>query len=73
MIAVVPAEQADAALAAMRAAPRERRHHRSRACHLPRAPVPPCAYAPVGIDPHPRHARGRAAAKDLLTTKTQGY
>ena len=27
----------------------------------------------LGIDPHPRHARRRAAAEDLLTTKAQGY
>ena len=75
MVAVVPAEQADAALAAMRAArygenaaiigrvlplDRKRSTRRARTHRL-------------GIDPHPRHARRRAAAENLLTTKAQGY
>lgn len=46
------AEQADAALSAMRAAATARMPPSSVACcHLPRAPVPPCAYAPAGARP----------------------
>ena len=52
MVAVVPAEQADAALAAMRAARYGENAPSSVACcRLPRALDPPCAYAPAGDRP----------------------
>ncbi len=68
MVAVVPAEQADAALTAMRAA----RYGENAAIIGRVLPLAEGARPAVrvrtgsGLDPHPRHARRRAAAEDLL-------
>lgn len=68
MVAIVPAEQADAALSAMRAA----RYGENAAIIgrvLPLAEgARPAVRVRTGweLDPHPRHARGRAAAENLL-------
>ena len=68
MVAVVPAEQADAALSrhARRPLRRECRHHRSRAAACRGCPSRRARAHRLGLDPHPRHARGRAAAENLL-------
>ncbi len=70
MVAVVPAEQADAALAATRAAPHNTHRSRAAAC---RGRSTRCARTHrLGLDPHPRHARGRAATENLLTANSHG-
>ena len=68
MVAVVPAEQADAALAAMRAARygEKRRDYRSRAAACRGHPSRRARTHRLGIDPHPRHARRRTASENLL-------
>ena len=48
---------------------RERRHHRSRAAGRRRRSSRRARAHRLGLDPHPRHARGRAAAEDLLAAK----
>ena len=56
-----------------RALRRECRHYRSRAAACRGRPPRRARAHRLGLDPHPRHARGRTAAEDLLTTKAQGY
>ena len=68
MVAVVPAEEADAALAAMRDAPygAPRRPHRPRERGARGRPRPGARSHRLGLDPRTRHARWRAAPPHLL-------
>ena len=52
---------------------RERRDYRPRAATWIGRSTRRARTYRLGLDPHPRHARRRAAAENLLTTKAQGY